>query len=578
MKYSLYKIIGFRYKSEEEIAAKSAPLLDAKGKPIVAKVDPKLVNITTQETSVVVIDLYLRTIFTLTSSISVYEIDRSLNVLLVTGTSDGTVTLWNLAEQSMVDCLGKHSNTITCISIQRNYSSNLTALSEANVHIISGAADGTLCFFTTLPNNVSNNNSINKLIKNDNKKPLTNNSKARRLSSAGLAKSTNILEHIGLIDYRDDIHKAAVLDIMRHDSLPIIYVQYSNGMMLMYDTFNNTLLGRLEKRERSNFINIFTTMKTWRTLPTFEDPLKKAAAIKKAADIAAAAELLRIQTAALEAEKAKKAGKPIPQVIPPVVIAEPSDIDKSIEINKEDIKVTEPVENEINLVPYPSILELLYSNNSFTSDLSWYSYRFLLTMSSNHIITICERNSKPCLVMFSLDSVYQDIKVLQSDNNSILNSNTNFLNSIPSTSMTKISSNNSYHMNNINSHKKQYVQDTYANLDHQITRLDNNGTLIPIVQLRLTEERLHALENSFQKPINNQIPINNIIENTSKILPIIENKYQKEKYLYEIELDPVKITKLEMIRSKNEREKRKLKVISNNKKLMNILCNPTSSH
>jgi hypothetical protein len=156
------------------------------------------------------------------------------------------------------------------------------------------------------------------------------------------------IEHVVLKDYRSDVvvdtaavGAACVLDIRHHDYLPLVYVQYSNGMMVMYDCLNLQLLGRLEKRERINYVNIFSKMTSAHTLQGFDDPVKRAAAIQKAIDDAAAAERQRIElleqlakAAAVEAEKAKKAGKPVPEpVITPAVVGVAAKVEEEMSKN-----------------------------------------------------------------------------------------------------------------------------------------------------------------------------------------------------------------------------------------------------
>ena len=679
-------IVGLRLKSKDEVAVKvkataPPPMLDAKGKPKPpdTKAPPAAaVGIAVAVAENPPVDLYLISQFKLTAALTCYAVDNSrLRVLLATGTSDGTVTLWNLAELSMVDCLGKHPSAVTCLSIQRNHVPHLTALSKASVSVVSGAVDGTLCFFkaagggggggggavatrasqlsvtikgehasssspthhgatpdgqhnsrrgksttpgggtTTTPVTATPGIPMSKRRLDTRPSPLSD-------SSNGNGNGLEAIEHVVLQDYRSDVvdtatATACVLDIRHHEYLPLVYVQYSNGMMVMYDCLNLQLLGRLEKRERINYENIFSVMTSACTLQCFDDPVKRAAAIQKAFDDAAAAELQRIElieqlakAAAIEAEKAKKSGKPIPEpvaiIAPPMVVVEEVPKKKMIDDDHDDgvasavsSAVVELSENEINAMPYAAIRGAIIDSKTarFTHDYTWHAHRLLMTLTRGHVVCLSERRGLVNIVMYPLDAMVDDMLSFAASHGSHIMAPAP-LGTGKSATTAAASSSAPKH----SSAMSKRVADTYAHLDHTMTDIDGKGTLKPLGKLRLTEERLHALavapvvappavavdrrdrdiitssssshtayshrdlfsRSAFTPSTAHQQQQLISAPPSSSSLPLLQ--------LNAVVVDPGRIAQTAMVRSKQERERRKAKVQATSKVLVSMLKPP----
>jgi len=284
-------------------------------------------------------------------------------------------------------------------------------------------------------------------------------------------------------------------------------------MMVMYDCLNLQLLGRLEKRERINYVNIFSVMTSAHTLQGFDDPVKRAAAIQKAIDDAAAAERQRIElleqlakAAAVEAEKAKKAGKPVPEqqpVITPSVVGVVAKVEEEVSKNAskdrwgiddydDDLSVSaaatvELTENEINAMSYDAIRGKIIDSKTarFTYDYTWHAHRFLMTITHGHVVCLSERRGLVNIVMYPLDAMVDDMLSSAAAQGSHSVASAPLDTGKAATSVPKNSSAMS-----------KRVADTYSHLDHTMTSIDGKGTLKPLGKLRLTEERLHALDSS----------------------------------------------------------------------------------
>lgn len=664
-------IVGLRLKSEDELVAKvsnAPPVLDAKGKAKPPsndiKAPPSNTNanaaaVTAGEDNPTPIDMYLISQFKLTAALTAYAVDSSLRVLLATGTSDGTVTLWNLAQLSMVDCLGKHPSAVTCLSVQRNHVPHLTALSKASVSVVSGAVDGTLCFFkaeavgagvgigagvaaasrasqlsVTIKGEHSPSSSPPAHRRRDRSTSTTPGGgtagilSRRRLDTAASRPSLlpdssreglEAIEHVVLKDYRSDVvvdtaavGAACVLDIRHHDYLPLVYVQYSNGMMVMYDCLNLQLLGRLEKRERINYVNIFSVMTSAHTLQGFDDPVKRAAAIQKAIDDAAAAERQRIElleqltkAAAVEAEKAKKAGKPVPEpVITPAVVGVAAKVEEEMSKNAnkdrggidddDDLSVStvaavELTENEINAIPYDAIRGKVIDRKTsrFTYDYTWHTHRFLMTITHGHVVCLSERRGLVNIVMYPLDAMVDDMLSTAAAQGS---------HSVASAPLDTGKAAASVPKN-----MSKRVADTYSHLDHTMTSIDGKGTLKPLGKLRLTEERLHALDSSIaavpvaadrRGDMSRDIIISSSSHSHSHTAAsshrdlffsrsAFDQQLQQQStnaqtpfqllQLNAVIVDPERIAQTAMVRSKQERERRKAKLQASSKVLANML-------
>ena len=376
-------ILGFRAKSNSELeaatdAAAAVTAGGAKGgKPAgaaaIAAAAPK-------ETPP--LDVCMVTYWSATAAITASACDREDRALLATGARDGTVELWSLAERCLLDTLGRHAGApVTCLVVQRESSgANYSALCAAKVAVLSGAADGTLCFFKAVTE------------KDD-------------------TKAANCFpEHVRLCDYRHDVHSAAVLDIqLPPTALPLALVEYSNGALSAYAMEPFRLIGRLEKRERVDFQNLFSVFYTWQDLPKFEDPVKKAAAELAAALAAQEAEaqrLLQVQQAAAEAEKAAKAGKapkPTPLSEPPPGPQAESSSEQIAEMESRQA-APEMQEESVNAMPYNDILAAIGSGSA---SCAWRAHRSVKALSASHLICSANRHGEVLAAAFNLQSLLQ---------------------------------------------------------------------------------------------------------------------------------------------------------------------------
>jgi G3E family GTPase len=144
------------------------------------------------------------------------------------------------------------------------------------------------------------------------------------------------------------------------------------------------------------------------------------------------------------------------------------------------------------------------------------------------------------------------------------------------------------------------VADTYSHLDHTMTSIDGKGTLKPLGKLRLTEERLHALDSSIAA-----LPVaadrrgdmdrdiisrshtaasshRDLFFNRSAFDHHHHHHHQQQQsisaqtpfqllQLNAVVVDPERIAQTAMVRSKQERERRKAKVQASSKVLANML-------
>jgi len=122
------------------------------------------------------------------------------------------------------------------------------------------------------------------------------------------------------------------------------------------------------------------------------------------------------------------------------------------------------------------------------------------------------------------------------------------------------------------------VADTYAHLDHTMTDIDTKGTLKPIGKLRLTEERLHALDSSLaQAGRDSNSASQKDFFSRSAFAPSTTQSISAQTLMNAVIIDPEHISQTAMVRSKQERERRKAKVLASSKVLANMLKPTTAS-
>jgi hypothetical protein len=133
------------------------------------------------------------------------------------------------------------------------------------------------------------------------------------------------------------------------------------------------------------------------------------------------------------------------------------------------------------------------------------------------------------------------------------------------------------------------VADTYSHLDHTMTSIDGKGTLKPLGKLRLTEERLHALDSSItavpvaadrRGDMDRDIIISRSHTAASSHRDLFFNRSAFDHHHHQQQsisaqtpfvVDPERIAQTAMVRSKQERERRKAKVQASSKVLANML-------
>ena len=208
---------------------------------------------------------------------------------------------------------------------------------DTGVSVVSGALDGTVCFYMpcalAAPGG-SGGSSLQLL----GQPPSTQTLCTRRTSTTASCSAF----HMRLAQYRSDVREAAVLGIMREQSdnpgaAPLVLVQYSNGAVVAYeccstgggggaaagDCHCGFLVGRLEKHERVDFQDVVSTFSSYLSLPLFQDPHRVAevavatAAIEaqlaaEAAEVAAAKSAAAAAAAEGEVEDQKSAQQPDP--------------------------------------------------------------------------------------------------------------------------------------------------------------------------------------------------------------------------------------------------------------------------
>lgn len=378
-------LIGFRAKSKSELeamaqAAATAAAAGAKGKPA----QP---SDTRSADDAPLFDVCPLTKWALTASLTAFALDVQKRVLLATGCSDGTVELWNMPRRSLIDTLGRHRGVpVTCLCVRRDPVSSLASLCDARVAVTSGAADGTLCFYTAG----------------------TDNSGA---------------EHVRLVDYRYDAHNAAVLSITEtlstavNEGDPMLLVHYSCGALAVYLSKTRELIGRAEKRERIDYRNVFTSFHSWRSLPVFEDPPKKAAALRAAEEAAALAaqeaeaqRILAAQQAAAEAEKAAKAaagkagksGAAVTEVPVPVEEPEPEPVEVIPEPYVYVPREEDTKEQQIDVQPYDEVKHLIGTGNESAL---WQTRSCIAALSATHVACVGNRAGQPCVVLYNLQAM-----------------------------------------------------------------------------------------------------------------------------------------------------------------------------
>jgi len=158
----------------------------------------------------------------LPSPVSSITTDEGKTVLVL-GHCDGSLSMWNLATRTFTSIEGRHETAPTSLCILRSETSERK--SEFNYFLISGALDGTLCFFTiNFPRTIADSflASLNESSSNG----------APCISASFTA-------------FRFDVDPGcSIASIRSLRNLPLAVVQCSNGLSCIYDLQGGKLLGR----------------------------------------------------------------------------------------------------------------------------------------------------------------------------------------------------------------------------------------------------------------------------------------------------------------------------------------------
>lgn len=485
-------VLGFRAKGRSELEARVQAAAAAAGSGGGAKGKPADVSKCGVEESPLM-DVCVLTNWSLTAPLTAFAVDPLQRALLATGARDGTVDLWSLPGRCLLDTLGRHRGApVTCLSVRRDPVANLSALCDARVAVTSGAADGTLCFYAA--------------------------SSESGGSSGGVIGGA---EHVRLVDYRYDAHNSAVLQLREtavaaaavgaadgnlSKSRSMLFAQYSSGAFAVYvgasGSHTRQLIGRTEKRERIDYNNVFSSFCSWSTLPVFEDPLKKAAALREAEEAAAlaaqeaeAARIQAIQQAAVEAEKAAKAaaakggkgGAAAAPVEAALLPAEEPVPEEEVRTPYVYVPRAEEIqEHQVDVIPYEEMRALIGSGSDSSL---WQTRSCILALSSTHVACVANRAGQPCVVMYNLQSMVAA---------SVANAQQPRERSAAASAATKDSGNAG---NSSSSTQQQLVPRRASKVPPVLSTVavpqGTNQQQQQQQQLRLTEARLQQLENSF---------------------------------------------------------------------------------
>ena len=151
--------------------------------------------------------------FILTANVSALTTDEGKSIAIL-GLCDGSIVMWNLSSRVFTSIVGRHETAPTSICICR--AESVESKNQSSYYIISGALDGTLCFFSLfIPRAAS--------------------------VSSDLFFSSSIDSAPACISatfnaFRKDVDTGcSVVGIRSLKNLPLAVVQYSNGLGAIYD-------------------------------------------------------------------------------------------------------------------------------------------------------------------------------------------------------------------------------------------------------------------------------------------------------------------------------------------------------
>lgn len=157
----------------------------------------------------------------LAAGVSALTFDEG-KTLMILGFLDGSLSMWNLATRVCTAVEGRHETAVTSLCLSRSDSAERGV---SNYNLLTGAEDGTLCFF-----------SINQ--------PRTNLDSFYALSMSDNAAPVCLSANF--IAFRLDVDPGcSIVNIRSLRNLPVAVVQCSDGLSILYDLQGAKLLGRL---------------------------------------------------------------------------------------------------------------------------------------------------------------------------------------------------------------------------------------------------------------------------------------------------------------------------------------------
>jgi hypothetical protein len=188
----------------------------------------------------------------LNASISAVMLDEH-RAIMVTGMVDGSVSLWNLTTRALTSVVGRHETAVSSVCFLRCTGDKGQ---DDQFHILTGAIDGSICFFDVLLPSPPQKSSRIFIQSNNQTNPTCISTK--------------------FLSFRLDVNpEISIVGIRSIKGLPWALVQCSDGMCMVYDVQNVLLLGRLAlysgmtsrqiKWKLANFEEITT-------VPTFPPP------------------------------------------------------------------------------------------------------------------------------------------------------------------------------------------------------------------------------------------------------------------------------------------------------------------
>ena len=157
----------------------------------------------------------------LAAGVSALTFDEG-KTLLILGLLDGALSMWNLATRTCTTVAGRHETAVKSLCLSRSESAEKGV---CNYFLLTGAQDGTLCFFSINLPRANRVDSFYALSMSDNSAPVC-------ISASFIAFRLDVDPGCGIISIRS----------LRN--LPVAVVQSSDGLSILYDLQGGKLLGK----------------------------------------------------------------------------------------------------------------------------------------------------------------------------------------------------------------------------------------------------------------------------------------------------------------------------------------------